>query len=36
MTENKTQIDMTVLGADRAASEQDQQLLSRVQVDLHL
>ena len=31
MTENKTQIDMTVLGAERTASGQDQQLLTRGQ-----
>ena len=39
MTENKTQLGMTVLGADRAASGQDQLLLSRAQAllknDLH-
>ena len=31
VTENKTHIDMTVLGAERTASEQDQQLLTRAQ-----
>ena len=31
MTGNKTQIDMTVLGAERTASEQDRLLLSRAQ-----